>query len=288
MTTTYTLPTIDRLDSRQFVIAIKRLADHLSYGADRSPYVGSGVEYVQSRHYQAGDPVKAMDWKVTARTRKYHVKEYESPKRMPVYLLIDTSASMTISSTPVSKYARAVHIAGGIAFSCLDRFSPVALMGVGERSLRYTPSLSRDRVLQWLHEMRHYHVVEQTFLARRLAELGALLIQRTLVIILSDLNDPAALAPLRQLAQQHDCVAIQFRDPAESHLRGAGFLRAREAETGVPFVTRGHRLGIDQAKWEQELKRGRVDHLVLPTDEPFVHRLRHFFKSRGLLGKGTR
>ena len=146
------LDTIDTLDSRQFLIAIKRLADSLSYGTDASPFLGTGTEYVQSRLYQPGDPVRSIDWRITARTRKYHVKEFETPKRMPCYLLVDSSASMTISSYKRSKYATAVYMAGGLAFACLDRISPVAVMGVGETEIRYTPSLSRDKIFQWMHK----------------------------------------------------------------------------------------------------------------------------------------
>ena len=54
------------LNSRQFFVAVKRLADALSYGTDRSPFLGSGVEYVQSRPYQYGDPIKSIDWRVSA------------------------------------------------------------------------------------------------------------------------------------------------------------------------------------------------------------------------------
>jgi uncharacterized protein (DUF58 family) len=282
------LEPIDALDTRQFVLAIRRLADSLSYGSDASPFLGSGTEYVQSRPYQPGDPVRSIDWRITARTRKVHVKEYETPKRMPCYLLIDTSASMVAASTRHSKYALAVHLAGGLAFACLDRISPVAVLGVGERELRYTPSLSRDRVMQWLLKLRRYRTDERSLLGQRIRDLAPLLTNRALIVVLSDLNEPAAIQPLKRLGQRHDVVAIHLRDPAERRIRGVGFVSAREAETGARFTTRGRRLGIDHAWIEQELKRGRVDHLLLETDQPVAQRLRHFFKSRGLLGRGAR
>ena len=108
------LETADHLSARQFFIAVKKLADSLGYGSDRSPFLGSGIEFVQSRPYQWGDPIRSIDWRVTARTGKIHVKEYEAPKRLPCYLMIDTSASMAVSSVKRSKYAVAVHIAGDI------------------------------------------------------------------------------------------------------------------------------------------------------------------------------
>ena len=55
-----TLATGDHLDDRQFQLAVRRLADSLSYGADKSPFFGSGIEFAQSRPYQAGDPVKLI------------------------------------------------------------------------------------------------------------------------------------------------------------------------------------------------------------------------------------
>lgn len=282
------LASIDPLDTRRFLVAIRRLADNLSYGSDNSPFLGSGTDYVQSRLYQPGDPIRSIDWRITARTRKYHVKEYETPKRMPCYLLVDTSASMVVSSTAKSKYALAVHIAGGLAFASLDRMSPVALLGVGERELRYAPSLSRDRVLQWLVKLRRYRTTESTRLAQRIREVAPILVNRALVIVLSDLNEPNAIAPLKRLAQQHDVVAIHLRDPAEQRIAAAGFLNAREAETGRSFTTRGRGLGFDHDWIQQELRRARVDHFLVETDQPFTQRLRHFFRARGLLGRGAR
>lgn len=283
-----TLDTADHLNARQFLIAIKKLADELSYGTDKSPFLGSGIEYAQSRIYQWGDPIRSVDWRVTARTGKVYVKEYEAPKRMPCYLLMDTSASMTVTSVKKSKYAVAVHIAGGLAFACLDRVSPVGVVGVGGRDLRIKPSLSRGQIMQWLHLFRTFRYDEPTALGRRVAELAPTLTSRCLVMVLSDLHDPSAVPALKLMAQQHDVIVIQLQDPAEMGVRGTGFLKAGEAETGRVFVTTGGRKWVDPEATARDLKRAGVDHLLVRTDKPFVANLRNFLRARGVLGKGTR
>src|SRR5262249_33256150 len=211
-----------------------------------------------------------------------YVKEYEAPKRLPCYLLLDTSASMMVGIAARSKYAVALHLAGGLALACLDCVSPVGVRGVGQRDVRIEPSLSRGRVLQWLHQLRRFRYDEPTAIGRRIADLAPALTSRALVLLLSDLHDPDALPALKLLAQIHDCAVFQVEDPAERGLRGGGFLRAREAETGRAFVTRAGRTWLDPEEVAGQLRRSGIDHLPIPTDRPFVARLPHFCKSRHL------
>jgi len=276
------------LDARQFTIAVKKLADALAYGTDRSPYLGSGVEFVQSRPYQPGDSVRHIDWRVTARTGKHFVKEFEVPKSLPCLLLVDTSASMAVASTRRSKYETALVVAGGLAFACLDRVSPVGVVGVGERALRVRPSLSKTRVLEWLLRLRSYRYDERTTLGLRLREVIPSLPNRVLMIVLSDLHDPDALPALRRASEVHDVVVVRFEDPAETALRGAGFFRAREAETGREFVTHGRRRSVDFAAVDAELRKSAIDRVVVRTDRPYVSDLRRLFASRAHLLRGVR
>lgn len=281
-----TTATIDH----QFEIAVKRLADDIRYGSDISPYSGSGVDYLHSRPFVDGDPIKNMDWRVTARTGRHHVKEYESLKSTPVYLLVDTSASMAVSSTRLSKHTLAALVAGGLALASLRRLSPVGLLAAGDRQLHFRPSLSRGRILQWLHELRHCQFDERTRLADRIEQISTMVNSRSVIVVLSDLHDKAAVRVIKRVAQRHDCVVIQIQDPSErGRLRG-GFFRGVEAETGRTFVAHG------RSRWFRDLdeqrrgvlKAAAIDYLLLRTDRPFVAPLRRFLKDRGGVTRNIR
>ena len=280
-----TLESTDPLDSRQFVIAIKRLADSLSYGTDRSPFLGSGLEFVQSRPYVPGDPVKTIDWRVTARTGFPHVKLYETPKQLPVWFIVDSSASMTRSSTALSKYRLAVQIAGGLALACLDRVSPVGLLAAGSRDLKVKPSLSRETLLLWLHQLRHYDFTEQTQLSEKLLALNPSLGQRALIFILSDLHDPGAIAALKLLNARHDLVVMLLRDPAEEALPQAGFLRVRDAESQHTTTASARQQFASTQDTIESLQSASVDHFLIETHRPFLANLRLFLQRRNLLSR---
>lgn len=282
------MPELDNnrpLDSRQFILAIKKLADSVAYGTDKSPFLGSGLEYVQSRPYVAGDPVKTIDWRVTARTGRPHVKEYESPKCLPVWFVVDTSASMALSSTSISKYQLAVQIAGGLALACLDRVSPVGVLGAGDRELTVRPSLSREKVMMWLHALRRFEYTESTRLSETLLALRPSLPDRTLIFIISDLHEPDSITAIKRLGQQHDLAVLLMRDPAEDSLPGAGFIRGREVESGRSFSISAKKQFTTIEQTTDALKKSAVDHFLIRTDQPFLAPLRLFLQSRNLLSR---
>ena len=91
-----------------------------TFGTDTSLFTGGGLEYAQSRPYEPGDPIKQIDWRMTARASRTYVKEYEALKRTSVHLLVDTSASMAVSSTPCQARSRDLDRIGGGVWLSVD------------------------------------------------------------------------------------------------------------------------------------------------------------------------
>ena len=268
----------------EFEVVIRRLADSLIYGGNDSQFVGSGLSYAHSRPFEDGDSIKNIDWRVSARKDRYYVKEYEALKQMPVYLIMDTSASMSFSSSPQSKYALALQTAGALALSFLKQMNPVGIVGAGERQLFYKPCFSASRIFQWLNDLRYHNYSEKTGICRRLEELPIFIKQRSLVVILSDLHEAGAVDSLLRLNLEHDLIVLQMRDPAEEQRLQAGFMRTREAESEQSFVAHGRsRFEIDSS--QQTLSNHGVDHLILRTGEDFSMPLRRFLSERGKGGR---
>ena len=280
---TYKLPVATN-PRRQFEFEIKLLADSLNFGGDPSRFLGSGLEYAQSRPYEPGDPVKLIDWRVTARTGKPYVKEYEATRQVPIHLVVDTSGSMCVGSLERNKYYWAVRLAAGIGLAGLERMSPVGVIAGGDRDLRITPTLSSQTIMQWAENLRQYDFRERTLLSPKLRTLAASLKQRSIVFVLSDLHDPDALAALELLATKHELIVLWLQDPAEAKLPRGGIFRAREAETGAKAVLHG-RTPLKAAEHIREsLVQSAIEFLHLPIDEPILPRVRYFLKHRKSLG----
>ena len=283
-----TLPPPEELAQGDFEMIVRRLADDLAFGADNSLFVGGGLEYASSRPYQPGDSVRMLNWRLTARTGKPFVKEYEALKRTCVYIILDTSASMSIASTPLTKHGMAVWIAAAVGLVAQRRLSPVALMGGGERTTPLMPSLLRSDLWRALEPLRAGAVSEETLLAERLVKLSDRASRQSVFVIISDLHDPEALGAMRHAAQKHDCAVIHTIDPAERGGLRAGFFRGQESETGASFIGHSGTAWAHAETIRTDLARCGADYTALPTDQPFIAPLRLFLSSRGHVTRGRR
>ncbi|TWU45712.1 hypothetical protein Q31b_08880 [Novipirellula aureliae] len=286
------LPNPDILSRANFELVVRRIADDIAFGTDDSLFVGSGLEYAQSRPYEPGDPVRQIDWKLSARMPVAYIKQHETLKRVAIYLIVDTSGSMSVSSTSLSKHALAVWAAAAIGLVAVRRLSPVCVLSAGARHGRSqqdrSPSLSPDKLWRDLEPLRAHDIHESTELGERLNALSAQLSRRSLLFVFSDLHDPDAIFALRQLGHQHDVVVLHLEDPAERGGLDGGYFRGGEAESGQGFLGDGRQRWRQDCTIERDLAGADVSYLKLLTNRPMISPLRQFLSTRATRMRGQR
>ena len=116
-----------------------------------SAFRGRGLEYDTARLYQAGDEVRHIDWRVTARTLKTHVKVYHEERERPVCFLIDHSQSMHFATRNEYKSVRASKTAALLAWLALSKNEKVGGIVFDEKKQRVLkPTPGDNGVLPFL------------------------------------------------------------------------------------------------------------------------------------------
>src|SRR5438874_11919237 len=84
-----TLARISSLDLRARLIV-----EGLMTGMHRSPYQGISVEFAQHRPHVAGGDIRHVAWKISGKTDKVSLKQYQEETNVHLICIVDASASM--------------------------------------------------------------------------------------------------------------------------------------------------------------------------------------------------
>src|ERR1700687_2062812 len=106
---------------REFLGKLERLTIHwqksfggLVGGHNSSRFAGPGQEFLDHRNFHHGDDLRAVNWSAYLRLEKLFSKMFQVEPRVPVHMLLDTSASM--SSGNGSKFDVARKIAASLCY----------------------------------------------------------------------------------------------------------------------------------------------------------------------------
>jgi uncharacterized protein (DUF58 family) len=115
---------------------------------------GRGMEFDEVRHYQTGDDVRAIDWRVTARTGKTHTKLFREEIERPVLIATDLSKNMHFGSQLLFKSVQASHLAALVAWHAKSRGDRIGgLVFCDEQHIELKPRSRKAGVLHYLHAL---------------------------------------------------------------------------------------------------------------------------------------
>jgi uncharacterized protein (DUF58 family) len=134
-------------------LAARRKAVSVMTGDYKSPFRGRGLEFEEVRAYAPGDDVRNIDWRVTARTGRPHLKLYSEDRERSVLVCIDRNDSMRFGTRVTFKSiqaARAAALIGWAAVRDNDRIGSSLFGNVPEGQRFFGPRRSRRSLWRML------------------------------------------------------------------------------------------------------------------------------------------
>lgn len=237
-------------------------------GMRRARQRGRGVEFDEVRAYAAGDDVRAIDWRVTARSGSPHTKLFHEDREQPILVAADLRASMKFGSTRCFKSVLSAHVGAVALWSGLQAGERIGGAVLGDNTLHDTrPKRSQHAVLSMIgdlvsegHPKGNLQGADKTLgdllhQLERIAKPGARVF---LTSDFHDLFDADHLLPLRRLARKTQIIAIAISDALEAELPKAGFYAVTDGVSHSQLNTGAS--GVNET-YAQEY-RDRQDHLA--------------------------
>ncbi len=277
---------------RRLEIQTRRRVETAFAGRYHSAFKGRGMNFEEVREYEAGDEIRTIDWNVTARTGRAHVKRYTEERELSVIFVVDVSASGSFGSVDLSKRELAAEAASILAFSASRNGDKVGLILFTDRvELYLPPRKSRSDILRLVREVLFFRPVGRgTDPAVALQFLNRVHARSTVVFLVSDFAAPDFSRAFAVTARRHDLVAVPVVDPIEEAMPDLGLINFEDPETGEEVeiqtgsesVRRAFRKEAERRSVELDklCKRHRVDRIPLRTDGDSVGPLRAFFRKR--------
>jgi uncharacterized protein (DUF58 family) len=261
-------------------------------GLHKSPNRGFSVEFNDYRHYQRGDDMRHVDWKLYARSDKFYIKQYEDETNVRCMIVLDTSASMDYTSGGVSKLNYGVTLASALAYFIMRQRDAVGLITFDEDIREYLPARCRQPHL--MHILRTLSRVEsghKTNAVKPLSDLAATLTKKSMVILITDMLDDEervinTLQNLRGMG--NDVITFQIMDDAELNFPFSEASEFIDMENNETYITSP--VAIRKAYLEnlneflgfcrKKCQSSGVDYTLLNTAKPLDEALSSYMSKR--------
>lgn len=180
---------------------------------------GGENEFERLREYARDDEFRAIDWKATARRQKLIARQYQLERNQSIELMLDAGRLMTAESQGLPLFDHALNAALLLAHVATRGGDRVGLLAFSDRiRASLAPTAGRSTTVRLVRATYDLHpeLVEPDFGAA-FSRLGRELRQRTLVVVLTRINDDVTAEALarytRGLLPRHLPLVILLRDP---------------------------------------------------------------------------
>lgn len=281
---------------RRIEISTRKLVDSALSGQYHTRFRGQGMQFSDFREYYAGDDIRHIDWKVTARTQSAHIKKFEEERDLTVYLMVDISKSGVFSSVSKTKTEALAETCALLAFAAVRNNDRVGLILFSDHVEKHVPpKKGRAHAMRLLTEILYFEPKGKgTDIGAALDFYSNIMRQTAVVILASDFVDTSIGGyemPLKRVSKKHDVIALRMRDRRDVEVPPVGEMELVDPESGETFTVNtasySFQKNFKESVREQDKKtdeifaRNGVDRVDLWTHEDYFNRVVQYFRSRG-------
>lgn len=216
------------------LIALRRFAKRVQYkpesrvqraGNHLSRLRGRGMEFSEVRNYQAGDEIRHMEWRVTARTGRPHIKVFQEERERAVVIFGDFNPSMYFGTRSAFKSVIAARLAALVAWTAVKQGDRVgALLYSADAHSEFTPRSREAGVLPLLASLCDYtkritqnSVTAPIAMSDELLRLRRVVKPGSIIVLISDFYqmDLECIKHLTRLCANNDVLAYHVCDALE-------------------------------------------------------------------------
>ena len=279
---------------RQIEIRTKNVVNDFFGGDYHSNFKGRGMTFSEVREYVPGDDVRSIDWNVTARTGKPHIKIFEEERELSVLILIDVSSSGVFGSKKDLKIDLGVEIAAMLSFSAIKNNDKVGLALFSDKIEKYIPpKKGKKHVLRLITDIVNHDFEnsnKRTSIKTAIDFANKISKRKSVIFLISDFIDDNFWNELKFLNFKHDVVGLQIYDSYERNFPNVGLINIHDSETGentwIDTTSKKNRdkfqKNADEKldKFSMKCKNIGFDLLQINTDDDYIKFLMQFFRSR--------
>ena len=279
---------------RQIEIRTKNVVNDFFGGDYHSNFKGRGMTFSEVREYVPGDDVRSIDWNVTARTGKPHIKIFEEERELSVLILIDVSSSGVFGSKKDLKIDLGVEIAAMLSFSAIKNNDKVGLALFSDKVEKYIPpKKGKKHVLRLITDIINHDFEnsnKRTSIKTAIDFANKISKRKSVIFLISDFIDDNFWNELKFLNFKHDVVGLQIYDSYERNFPNIGLINIHDSETGentwIDTTSKKNRDKFQKNsnekldKFSKKCKNIGFDLLQINTDDDYIKFLMQFFRSR--------
>lgn len=282
---------------KKIEIKAKSLLDVSLLGNYQTTFRGKGLEFDRVREYQDSDEEKTIDWNVTARTGKFHVKSYTEERELNLFFLIDISASSLFGIEQNNYRKIAAEICCCLALNAVKNNDRIGLALFSKKIEKFMKAKKgRNHLLAMIQQILIYkNQSRKTNIAKSLEQLEPYLKKKSILFLISDFLDNSDYKNvLKRIRQKQEILIIHLENSLQEFLNHSLLLQVQDMETGrIKTINSYENHNIDKKLAKENyqnqdfnkfFKKQKIPTITINCQKNYYKELLKFFKNNNTFG----